>query len=119
LPRNPGDFRFRGVDGRGRVELVRDPSSSGGTAVVRIEDSKGGREGYTFDLEWRGGSGYSTGTTDPYYGGRSGGGTLDPYSGSRSGGGTLDPYYGGQSNRLPRDRDRERSGGQGVSGCGS
>jgi len=55
MPRNPVDFRFRGIDGRGRVQLVRDPSSGG--AVVRIEDTKGGREGYTFDLEWRGGSG--------------------------------------------------------------
>ena len=58
MPRVPSDFRFRGIDGRGRVELVRSPDS-GGVAVVRIEDSKGGREGYTFDLEWRGGSGTS------------------------------------------------------------
>lgn len=56
LPRNPGEFRFRGIDGRGNVSLVRDPRSSGGRAVVRIEDPKGGREGYTFDLEWRGSS---------------------------------------------------------------
>jgi hypothetical protein len=55
LPRNPVDFRFRGIDGRGRVELIRDPRNSGGRAVVRIQDSQGGREGYTFDLEWRGG----------------------------------------------------------------
>lgn len=51
LPRNPGDFRFAGVDGRGRQELVRDPRN-GGAAVVRIEDSKGGSEGYTFDIMW-------------------------------------------------------------------
>lgn len=57
LPRNPADFRFRGIDGRGRVTLVRDPRS-GGRAVVRIEDPRGGREGYTFDLEWQGGGGY-------------------------------------------------------------
>ncbi len=57
LPRNPADFRFRGIDGRGRVELIADPRNSGGRAVVRIQDSKGGREGYTFDLEWRGGGG--------------------------------------------------------------
>ena len=54
MPRNPEDFRFRGIDGRGRVELIRDPRSSRGVAVVRIIDTKGGREGYTFDLEWRG-----------------------------------------------------------------
>jgi hypothetical protein len=54
IPRNPEDFRFRGIDGRGRVELIRDPRSNRGAAVVRIVDTKGGREGYTFDLEWRG-----------------------------------------------------------------
>jgi hypothetical protein len=54
LPRKPEEFRFRGIDGRGRVELVRDPRSGRGAAVVRIFDPKGGREGYTFDLEWRG-----------------------------------------------------------------
>ncbi len=57
LPRNPIDFRFRGIDGRGHVELVRDPSDNRGVAVVHIDDYKGGREGYTFDLEWRGSSG--------------------------------------------------------------
>ena len=54
MPRRPEDFRFRGIDGRGRVELIRDPRSNRGAAVVRIVDTKGGREGYTFDLEWRG-----------------------------------------------------------------
>ena len=57
MPGNPGDFRFSGVDGRGRQNLVRDPREGRGTAVIRIEDSPGGREGYTFDIEWRGGSG--------------------------------------------------------------
>jgi hypothetical protein len=61
LPRNPSDFRFKGIDGRGRVDLVRDPQSNRGIAVVRIEDPKGGSESYTFDLEWRGGSDYNTG----------------------------------------------------------
>ena len=55
MPARPYDFRFRGIDGRGRQDLVRDPSN-GGIAVVRIEDPKGGREGYTFDIMWRGGS---------------------------------------------------------------
>ena len=54
MPRHPEDFQFRGIDGRGRVELIRDPRSNHGAAVVRIVDTKGGREGYTFDLEWRG-----------------------------------------------------------------
>jgi hypothetical protein len=54
IPNNPGDFRFSGVDGRGRQTLVRDPRN-GGVAVVRIEDPQGGSEGYTFDIEWSGG----------------------------------------------------------------
>src|SRR6185369_14802566 len=54
IPNNPGNFRFSGVDGRGKQTLVRDPRN-GGFAVVRIEDSKGGSEGYTFDIEWNGG----------------------------------------------------------------
>ena len=55
LPRNPVDFRFKGIDGRGSQRLVRDPQSTRGAAVVLIEDPKGGTEGYTFDLIWRGG----------------------------------------------------------------
>ncbi len=53
LPANPADFRFEGVDGRGRQQLVGDPRN-GGTAVVRIEDTDNGSEGYTFRLLWRG-----------------------------------------------------------------
>ena len=53
LPANPADFRFAGIDGRGRQQLARDPRN-GGVAVVRIEDSNGGSEGYTFDLIWGG-----------------------------------------------------------------
>jgi hypothetical protein len=52
LPRNPADFRFKGVDGRGSQQLIRDPRQGGGIAVVRIDDRDGGREGYTFDLIW-------------------------------------------------------------------
>jgi len=55
MPTRPYEFRFRGVDGRGRQDLVRDPGN-GGVAIVRIEDPKGGRESYTFDITWRGGS---------------------------------------------------------------
>ena len=51
LPRDPVEFRFQGIDGRGQQELVRDPRN-GGAAVVRIEDPKSGSEGYTFDLIW-------------------------------------------------------------------
>ena len=61
LPANPYNFHFSGVDGRGRQTLLRDPANNRGTAVVRIEDPQGGREGYTFDIEWSGTSGYSGG----------------------------------------------------------
>jgi hypothetical protein len=51
LPSNPASFRFSGVDGRGKQELIRDPQN-GGLAIVRIEDPKSGAEAYTFDLNW-------------------------------------------------------------------
>jgi hypothetical protein len=54
MPLHPEDFRFRGIDGRGRQELISPPGRDG-IVVVRIEDPRGGREGYTFDIEWRGG----------------------------------------------------------------
>lgn len=54
LPPNPANFRFTGVDGRGRQELVQDPRNSRGVAVVRIDDPDNGREGYTFDIQWGG-----------------------------------------------------------------
>lgn len=84
IPRTPGDFRFTGIDGRGRMTLVRDPRD-GGPAVIHIEDPKGGYEGYTFDLEWRGGSDYGR----PGYG-------PDPGSGPgyRPGYGDDRPSYG-------------------------
>lgn len=60
MPANPYEFRFKGIDGRGRQDLVRQPAN-GRPAVIRIEDSKGGNEGYTFDIFWRGGGGFSGG----------------------------------------------------------
>ncbi len=56
LPNNPNDFRFQGVDGRGRQTLSSQPNGRR-PAVIRIEDPKGGREGYTFDIFWRGSGG--------------------------------------------------------------
>jgi hypothetical protein len=58
MPPNPPNFRFEGVDGRGRQQLVRDPRG-GGSAVIRIEDPDSGAEGYTFDVTWGGREGYS------------------------------------------------------------
>ncbi len=64
LPASPNNFQFKGIDGRGRQDLIRDPNSNGGVAVIRIEDPKNGREGYTGDIMWRGGSNYPTNTRD-------------------------------------------------------
>ena len=60
LPSNPANFTFRGINGRGKQDLVRDPRN-GGVAVVRIEDSEGGAGGYTFNLTWNAGGGYPGG----------------------------------------------------------
>jgi hypothetical protein len=57
LPSNPVDFRFSKVNGRGTARLIQDPRSTGGRAVIHITDPQGGRGGYTFDLQWRGGRG--------------------------------------------------------------
>lgn len=86
LPQNPLEFHFSGVDGRGSQRLLRDPASNRGVAVIRIEDPKGGREGYTFDIEWRGAGG-------------AGGGP--DYRGDRGG---------------DRDFDRDRDGDRGRDG---
>lgn len=67
---NTSDFRFSGVDGRGRQELIQDPRTGRGVAIVRIQDTDGGAEGYTFDLEWRGGVPGSYPTGQPLGGGR-------------------------------------------------
>jgi hypothetical protein len=73
IPANPAEFRFSGVDGRGRQELVQDPRRAGGAAVVRIQDSNGGAEAYTFDLVWRG-SGVGSNPAGQPWGGRERGG---------------------------------------------
>jgi hypothetical protein len=68
MPANAANFRFQGVDGRGRQQLVRAPGN-GGPAVVRIEDSEGGSEAYTFDIFWGGGygnNGYDRSTDQGY-----------------------------------------------------
>jgi hypothetical protein len=77
MPANPGDFRFIGIDGRGRQDLVQDPRSGRGAAIVRIEDPKGGDEGYTFDLVWRGGDFRPNSNDRPMRGGERGGPRID------------------------------------------
>ena len=51
MPPNPVDFRFAGIDGRGRQTLTSDPRR-GGIAVVRIEDPSGGSDRYVFEITW-------------------------------------------------------------------
>jgi len=47
------NFQFRGIDGRGSVDLIEAPSRRNGfRAVVRILDTKGGSEGYHYRLSW-------------------------------------------------------------------
>jgi hypothetical protein len=67
LPSNPVDFRFVRINGRGNARLVQDPRSTGGRAVIHINDPQGGRGGYTFDLQWRGGPGGGGWTPGPSF----------------------------------------------------
>lgn len=53
MPDYPSNFRFKGIDGRGSQDLVREPTNNNGTAVIRLEDPRSGREGYTGDVIWR------------------------------------------------------------------
>jgi len=113
MPVNPVDFRFRGIDGRGSQELIRDPRN-GGTAVVRIEDREGGAQGYTFDLEWGGGGYPGGGYQDRGYQDRSyqNRGNQDrPYQ-DRG-------YQGGSADRDRGDygRDRRFTTEQAVQAC--
>lgn len=41
MPASPHDFRFRGIDGRGDVQLLQDPRQTGGRIVFRIDDRGG------------------------------------------------------------------------------
>jgi len=114
MPNNPASFRFKGIDGRGRQDLIRDPRNGG--AVVRIEDSDGGQEGYTFDLLWGGGFDDRTdqrgqiapqypqvGGGAPQYGGGGGG----QYGRGRNGGGNR--WTAQQAIAACRDDVRQRA----------
>src|SRR5260370_1212645 len=94
LPNNPAGFRFQGVDGRGRQQLVRDPNSSGGVAVIRIDDPKSGSEGYTGDIMWRGG--------DYHFGGVGNWSSGHPEEQQRE--------WDNQRRRPDQERDREYRG---------
>src|SRR6266404_4605840 len=77
IPHNMADFHMqstapepRGLVGRllgaetGRAQLVADPRSSDGRAVVRIDDPAPGFGVYTLELSWHGGSNYGLGDRD-------------------------------------------------------
>jgi hypothetical protein len=114
MPDNPANFRFKGIDGRGRQDLIRDPRS-GGAAVVRIEDRDGGSEGYTFDLIWTGsGSGYTgQGGLPPregYPNAREGfPGGRDGVPGDRGGFQGDRGAFPGDRDGFPGDRDQDRN----------
>jgi hypothetical protein len=67
LPPKPADFRVVRDGNRGNIRLLQDPRSTGGRAVIRINDPKGGRGAFTFDLQWRGpgGGGWAPGPAVP------------------------------------------------------
>lgn len=67
LPRKPVDFRFAGINGRGSMRLIQDPRATSGRAVVQINDPRGGRGNYAFELRWRpaGGPGWQPGPPPP------------------------------------------------------
>jgi len=67
LPRNVTGFQFRGIDGRGEVRLIEQPSQSNRwSGVVNIRDKKGGSEGYTYRLSWTGGTDRNTDRFDDF-----------------------------------------------------
>ncbi len=53
LPHSEVPVSVKKRDGRGKVELIQSPSASNGyTAIVRIQDDKGGADDYDFELRW-------------------------------------------------------------------
>jgi hypothetical protein len=113
MPTNPGGFRFAGVDGRGRQQLIQDPRD-GRAAVVRIEDPDNGAEGYTFDLFW-GGNGYPPQNGYPTQNGYPGGNGYpsgNAYPGQNRYPDEGERRYGRDENRRDEDlyhRERDES----------
>jgi hypothetical protein len=81
LPRNPRNFRFSGVDGRGSQTLTQNPSNNNGVAVIRLDDPQKGAENYTGDIFWDGDNGGNYGGNNGGNGGWNGGnGNRNPVS---------------------------------------
>lgn len=53
MPRDPEEFGFRMVGGRGRANLIQ-PARAGAPAVIRVEDPQGGAGEYRLEIFWRG-----------------------------------------------------------------
>jgi hypothetical protein len=53
MPRDPREFAFRMLSGRGRSQLVQ-TARDGAPAVIQIEDPQGGAGEYRFEIAWRG-----------------------------------------------------------------
>jgi hypothetical protein len=99
VPRYPDDFKFSGIDGRGRQTLIRDPRDNRGIALIRIEDPKAGREGYTFDVEWRGYANSRT-NTNSRPGNNAGNGNNGNSNGNGNGNGNGQGGFGGLNRRY-------------------
>jgi len=54
LPRADVRVEVKKRDGRGRVSLLEEPSRNNNyTAVIRIDDNKGGSDDYEIEMQWR------------------------------------------------------------------
>jgi len=53
MPRDPAEFGFRMISGRGRAQLLQ-PARDGAPAVIRVEDPQGGAGEYRLEIYWRG-----------------------------------------------------------------
>jgi hypothetical protein len=87
LPRNPQNFQFHGVDGRGSQTLTKDPNSNNGTAIIRLDDPQRGTENYTGDITWDGGNnngGWNGGNNGGWNNGNNGGWNNGSNNGSRN-----------------------------------
>jgi hypothetical protein len=53
MPRDPREFSFRMVAGRGHAQLIA-PPREGSPAIIRVEDPQNGVGEYRFEIYWRG-----------------------------------------------------------------
>jgi hypothetical protein len=107
MPANPEGFRFTGVDGRGRQQLVRAPRN-GSPAVVEIVDPDNGSEGYTFDLTWNN-TGYVQPPYQPQYQNNNGQYNNGQYNNGQYNNGQ---YNNGQNDRYNNNQGRGNGRGQ-------